>query len=100
MLRLPYPSRRGNAPGFKGVRKCRTNFTAQVHRGGRRFHLGTFPNEHHAAVAVNVALTILYPDLPSRFLNDLPAECIPDLVAQAAIRQEVLLRLGPYASRT
>src|SRR4051794_29612903 len=98
MLRFPYPTRRGNAPGFKGVRLCRDKFTAQVHRGGKRYHLGTYLNEYQAALAVNEALAILYPDLPGRFLNHLPADNVPGPEEQEAIRREVLLRLGSAAT--
>lgn len=98
MLRFPYPTRRGNKPGFKGVRPCRDKFIAQVHRGGRRYHLGTYPDEFQAALAVNEALAILYNDLPGRFLNHIPPEDVPSLEEQEAIRQEVRLRLGSDAT--
>lgn len=94
MLRFPYPTRRGNKPGFKGVRPCREKFIAQVHRGGRRYHLGTYLDEFQAAQAVNEALAILYPDLPSRYLNDIPPENLPAEADQTSIRREVRLRLG------
>ncbi len=94
MIRLPYPTRRGNKPGYKGVRQVRDKFIAQVHRQGRRYHLGTYPAEQHAALAVNEALGVLFPDLPSRFLNDVPFEDMPTPEVQESIQQEVLLRLG------
>lgn len=93
MLRFPYQHRRGNAPGPKGVRSTGAKFIAQVHRGGRRFHLGTYPTEVAAAWAVNQALQILYPDLPTRFLNNISLNQTPSAAEQESIRQEVLLRL-------
>jgi hypothetical protein len=98
MLRLPYPTRRGNIPGFKGVRQIRNTFTAQVHRGGKRFHLGTFPTETQAAIAVNLALGVLFPDLPSRYLNALPEEELPTPEVQESIQQEVILRIAAIES--
>jgi hypothetical protein len=98
MLRFPYPTRRGNKPGFKGVRPCRDKFVAQVHRGGRRFHLGTYLDQHQAAFAVNQALAVLYPDLPRRFLNDIPDDHTPSPEDQESIRREVRFRLGPDAT--
>ncbi len=95
MLRFPYPTRRGNKPGFKGVRPCRDKFIAQVHRGGRRYHLGTYLDEYQAALAVNEALAILYPDLPPRFLNTISTDDLPSPQDQESIRREVRLRLGP-----
>ena len=97
MLRFPYLTRRGNKAGYKGVRASRDKFIAQVHRGGERFHLGTFATEQQAAMAVNEALTMLYPSLPSRFLNRLPPDDHPSLEEQEAIRREVALRLGSEA---
>lgn len=94
MLRFPYPTRRGNKPGYKGVRPSHDKFAAQVHRGGRRFHLGTYENEHHAAWAVNLALGRLFQDLPDRFLNHIPKGNAPSLKDQESIRKEVLLRLS------
>ncbi len=94
MLRFPYPTRRGNRPGYKGVRPCRDKFIAQVHRGGRRYHLGTFTTEPEAACAVNLALAVLYPELPPRFLNSIPADDLPSPEDQESIRREVRLRLG------
>jgi hypothetical protein len=94
MLRLPYPTRRGNQPGYKGVRKIRDKFIAQVHRKGKRYHLGTYPTEQHAALAVNQALGLLFQDLPARFMNDLPLEDMPTPEDQEGILLEVRLRLG------
>ena len=94
MLRFPYPTRRGNKPGYKGVRPTHDKFAVQVHRGGKRFHLGTYANEHHAAWAVNLALGTLFQDLPDRFLNRIPEESVPSLEDRESIRQEVLLRLS------
>jgi hypothetical protein len=94
MIRLPYTARRGNQPGYKGVRKTRDKFTAQVHQAGTRYHLGTFPTEHHAALAVNEALYLLFDDLPSRFTNEIPSAELPTPEEQAGIQLEVRLRLG------
>lgn len=94
MIRLPYLNRRGNKPGFKGVRSNRKTFTAQVYKGGRRYHLGSYPTEAAAAWAVNEGLSHSYSELPPRFLNVIPAEVIPSLEEQESIRREVRLRLG------
>lgn len=93
MLRLPYPARRANRPGYKGVRKVRDKFIAQAHRAGRRYHLGTYSNEHAAALAVNLAQGILFLDLPARFMNNIPTEAMPTPLEQSDILQEVHLRL-------
>ena len=94
MLRFPYTARRDNKPGPKGVRKIRDKFIGQVHQRGKRFHLGTFPTEWHAALAVNFALGVLFLDLPQRYLNDIPPEFVPSPEDQKSIEQEVRLRLG------
>ena len=98
MLRFPYPTRRGNQPGFKGVRKIRDKFIAQVHQGGKRYHLGTYLDEYQAAFAVNAALAVLYSEIPDRFLNHFSPETVPDPTTQEAIRREVRLRLGSEAT--
>lgn len=94
MLRLPYSTRRGNAPGYKGVRRSRSKFTAQAFRGGQRFHLGTYSTQHQAGLAVNIALSLLFPKMPSRYLNRIPDEHLPTPEEQDGIRQEVILRIG------
>jgi hypothetical protein len=94
MIRFPYLARRGDAPGYKGVRPNRGKFTAQVHKAGKRYHLGTFSNDHHAAWAVNMALEILYPGLPDRFLNQIFEDAVPTQRDQESIQKEVLIRLG------
>ena len=94
MLRFPNLTRRDKKAGYKGVYNSRDKFTAHVHQSGRRFHLGTFLDEHQAALAVNEALVLLYPDLPIRFLNRLLPENVPSPEDQDSIRKEVFVRLA------
>ena len=95
MRRLPYP-----VQGYKGIAHRNGKWIARTSKAGRSFYLGTYPTEHHAAHAVNVALAALYPGLPSRHLNTIPIDPVPAQQEAKDIRKEVHMRLRcrPHAT--
>lgn len=96
-VRLPTRRRRTGVTGYRGVvEMARSRWYACVSRDGHKYTLGTFDSPHHAAVAVNVGTELLFPGLPTSYLNTIAAELSPDPSTMATIRQDVTYRLARY----
>lgn len=83
---------------FLGVSKTNLRWRATIMKDGKRYYLGMFPTELHAARAYNSAALELYDD---PYLNDVP-DVIPDAPEQARPQldvsvEEILSRKDPLS---
>lgn len=96
-VRLPNRRRRPGVTGYRGVVELtRTRWHACISKNGRKYTLGTFDSPHHAGVAVNIGTELLFPGVPTPYLNAVPDEHLPGPELTQTIRQEVTCRLTCY----
>jgi hypothetical protein len=84
--------RRDSTTGYKGVTMFPRPWRAHIAKGNRRYSLGTYPTATEAAVAYNLAASILHG--PDALLNRISPANQPSEDTTDAIRRQIYKHLG------